>query len=165
MHGDIEQHPEDISNCSGNIGLIPLSVIEIFKKAQELTSAQSGDNSFQEVQSEHQSTGGSRHPDAGAAGVTKTSIKLWISYIEIYNENVNDLLDTNKRNLSIREDKNKEVTIENLTKVHIRNVEEIFKYLKKGNQAKMIAEHKQNEKSSRSHTIFRIEVSISEMNP
>jgi len=61
--------------------------------------------------------------------VIKRSIKLWISYIEIYNECVNDLLDASKRNLQIREDKNREVVIEGLSRFEVKDVEEIFRYL------------------------------------
>ncbi len=38
-----------------------------------------------------------------------------ISYLEIYNENVNDLLNSNKCNLEVRENKNGDVLVEGLT--------------------------------------------------
>ena len=96
--------------------------------------------------------------------VVKKSIKLWISYIEIYNENVNDLLDASKRNLQIREDHNREVVIDGVSRYEVKDISDIFKFMQKGNEAKMTAEHKLNEKSSRSHTVFRIEIVVSEKN-
>ena len=41
------------------------------------------------------------------------------SYLEIYNEKVQDLLDPNKTNLLIKEDKDKGIYIQDLTEVRI----------------------------------------------
>lgn len=85
--------------------------------------------------------------------------------MEIYNENVNDLLDANKKNLKIREDKSKnEVVVDGLTKIEVTSVDEIMTYLKKGNELKIVGEHKMSDQSSRSHTVFKIEVVVMEKN-
>ena len=42
------------------------------------------------------------------------NIKVVVSYLEIYNENVNDLLDSSKKNLDVREGKDG-VVVERLT--------------------------------------------------
>ena len=46
---------------------------------------------------------------------TDRTTSVMISYLEIYNENVNDLLNSNKRNLEVRDNKNGDVTVEGLT--------------------------------------------------
>ena len=92
-------------------------------------------------------------------------MKIQISYMEIYNENVNDLLDPSKKNLKIREDKSKgEVVVDGLSKFEVTSVSEIMSYLKKGNDIKIMAEHKMSDQSSRSHTVFKIEVMVMENN-
>ena len=46
--------------------------------------------------------------------------------MEIYNESVNDLLDVNKINLQVREDKNKEIHIDGLSKFEVHSIDEIL---------------------------------------
>lgn len=77
--------------------------------------------------------------------------------MEIYNEKVNDLLDATKKNLVIKEDKRKnDVFVDGLSKFEVNSVDEIMAYLKKGNELKIMAEHKMSDQSSRSHTVFKI---------
>ena len=81
-------------------------------------------------------------------GITKPVVKM--SYSEIYNENINDLIDTNKKNLEIREFP-KGVYINNLSVYNINNAEKGIHLLNKGENNKS-----NNEKSSKSSTIFRL---------
>lgn len=83
-------------------------------------------------------------------------MKLWISYIEVYNEQINDLLNERNVNLKVQEDRNKMVQIENLSKFEIENLDQVEEYLAYGNRIKRIADNNQNDKSSRSHSVFRI---------
>ena len=89
-----------------------------------------------------------------------TNSKITVSFIEIYNENINDLLDSSKTNLDLRETPNKEVIVNNLTEIKINNHEEAMNLLLKGNESRIVASTKLNEKSSRSHSIFRLNVEI-----
>ena len=88
------------------------------------------------------------------ASIVKHSIK--VSYAEIYNETVNDLLNTSKRNLEIRESVAKGVFVNNLTEIVVDDYDKVIKILNTGESNRKIAETKLNEKSSRSHTIFKI---------
>jgi kinesin family protein 3/17 len=54
------------------------------------------------------------------------------SYLQIYNEVISDLLRTDRRNLQIREDKNRGVFVEGLSEWAVRSPNEIFSLLKKG---------------------------------
>lgn len=85
---------------------------------------------------------------------------LRASYLEIYNETVNDLLDSSKKNLEIRESLQKGVFINGLTEIPITNLEKAVQLLKQGDNVRVIAETKLNEKSSRSHTIFRLNLEV-----
>lgn len=86
--------------------------------------------------------------------ISKSKIK--VSYAEIYNETVNDLIDSSKKNLEIRESVAKGVFVNNLTEVVVPNYEKVIQIMNTGENNRMIAETKLNEKSSRSHTIFKI---------
>lgn len=98
----------------------------------------------------------------------KDSIKYEVtaSYYEIYNENINDLLDIKNSNIELRDNsyyinKNtlvKETLIEKAVKAKITNIKEAEEILIKGDKNKKIAETNLNNKSSRSHTIFKIDV-------
>ena len=87
-------------------------------------------------------------------------IKLW--YIEIYNENIRDLLANNNENLELREDPNKGIIINNVTEIITNSSEDILNLLKMGNKNRTTEETNANEASSRSHAILNIMVSYKE---
>ena len=89
------------------------------------------------------------------SNITKSLVK--VSYSEIYNETVNDLIDTNKKNLEIRESP-RGIFVNNLSEIVVTNVDKAMQILNKGENNRIIAETKLNEKSSRSHTIFKINI-------
>ena len=60
------------------------------------------------------------------------SIKLW--YLEIYNENIKDLLINNSPNLELREDPNRGLIINGITEIITNSNEHILSILKKGNK-------------------------------
>ena len=94
-------------------------------------------------------------------------MKTWVvkvSYIEIYNECVNDLLDPTRKNLSVRENQQGRAIIDNLSEFEVSSLEETMHYLLKGDEQRKIAETRLNEKSSRSHTVFKISILLSEKN-
>ena len=70
----------------------------------------------------------------------KSCIK--VSYVEIYNEAINDLLDNSKKNLDIREGLNKEVFVNNLTEVKVCNSNDVMSLLKRGEDNRIVAETK-----------------------
>ena len=94
-------------------------------------------------------------------------LKTWIvkvSYLEIYNECVNDLLDPLRKNLSVRENQQGKAIVDGLSEFEVSSLEETMYYLMKGDEQRKIAETKLNEKSSRSHTVFKINIVVSEKN-
>lgn len=88
--------------------------------------------------------------------ITKSSIR--VSYVEIYNETVNDLIDSSKKNLEIRESLARGIFVNNVTEISVTNFDKVFQLLNIGENNRSFAETKLNEKSSRSHTIFKITV-------
>jgi kinesin family protein 18/19 len=60
--------------------------------------------------------------------VREYSVKLW--YIEIYNENIRDLLSNSDENLDIREDQNKGLIISGVTEMAVNSANEVIQSLK-----------------------------------
>uniref|UniRef100_A0AAY5K0J5 Centromere-associated protein E n=1 Tax=Esox lucius TaxID=8010 RepID=A0AAY5K0J5_ESOLU len=83
---------------------------------------------------------------------------LRVSYLEIYNETVTDLLcDSWKRKpLEIREGNNKNVYVADLTEELVTSPEQALSWIKKGEKNRHYGKTKMNQRSSRSHTIFRM---------
>jgi len=87
---------------------------------------------------------------------SKTTFMVRVSYLQIYNEVVSDLLRTDRSNLHIREDKKKGVFVEGLSEWPVRTPHEIYGLIQKGTNARATAATKMNDMSSRSHAIFII---------
>lgn len=88
--------------------------------------------------------------------VQDRSFLVRIGYIEIYNDKIYDLLDNRKTGLSIFESHGHVVI--NQKDIVVTSAEEVFKHFHEGNKCKRMVETVTNERSSRSHTIFRITV-------
>lgn len=76
------------------------------------------------------------------------------SFLEIYNEQVTDLLDPSSSNLLLREDIKKGVYVENLSEFEVRTVNDILKLLTQGSSNRKVAATNMNRESSRSHSVF-----------
>ncbi|KAL9633765.1 MAG: hypothetical protein Q9164_004504, partial [Protoblastenia rupestris] len=82
-----------------------------------------------------------------------------VSYLEIYNERVRDLLNpANKGNLKVREHPSTGPYVEDLAKLAVRSFEEIENLMDEGNKARTVAATSMNETSSRSHAVFTLTV-------
>ncbi|KAJ1696848.1 hypothetical protein LUZ63_005360 [Rhynchospora breviuscula] len=76
------------------------------------------------------------------------------SFLEIYNEQIFDLLDPTSTNLQIREDLKKGVHVENLTEVTVSSARDAMQQLIQGAASRKVAATNMNRVSSRSHSIF-----------
>ncbi|XP_039139825.1 kinesin-like protein KIN-12F [Dioscorea cayenensis subsp. rotundata] len=76
------------------------------------------------------------------------------SFLEIYNEQITDLLDPLSTNLLLREDLRKGVYVENLTEFEVESVSDILKLLIQGAANRKVAATNMNRESSRSHSVF-----------
>ncbi|XP_076278067.1 uncharacterized protein LOC143207979 [Lasioglossum baleicum] len=82
---------------------------------------------------------------------------LRVSYLEIYKEKVNDLLNPTGIDLKLKEDTSGQVFLH--CKEEITNSPEtMISIMKKGDKNRRTGETNMNERSSRSHTIFRITI-------
>lgn len=76
------------------------------------------------------------------------------SFLEIYNEQITDLLEPSSSNLQIREDSKKGVYVENLTETAVSSVQDVVSLLLKGAANRKVASTNMNRESSRSHSVF-----------
>lgn len=82
-----------------------------------------------------------------------------VSYLEIYNERVRDLLNpATKGNLKVREHPATGPYVEDLAKLAVRSFQEIEHLMDEGNKARTVAATSMNETSSRSHAVFTLTV-------
>lgn len=82
--------------------------------------------------------------------------QIKFSYLEIYNEQVRDLLVENSDNLMILEDQNKGVVIPDLREIQLNSANDVIGYIDEGNNRRTMASTSSNQFSSRSHAILMI---------
>lgn len=80
---------------------------------------------------------------------------LGVTYLEIYNENVQDLLEK-KGPLFLREDNQRGVVVTGLKVITITNADELLSLLSKGNKNRTQFLTDANGENSRSHAVFQV---------
>ena len=80
------------------------------------------------------------------------------SMFELYNEEVNDLLNLEGINLKIKENPQKGFYIQDLDSKLVKNEEELMKIMDLGNKNRKTSSTMMNERSSRSHCIFVVNI-------
>ncbi|KAG6900399.1 hypothetical protein C0993_011092 [Termitomyces sp. T159_Od127] len=123
----------DPTDPNNGMGIIPRAVSTIFSSAKQLKEERGGAWNF--------------------------SVKG--SFIEIYNEDLIDLLSLDdtvggRREVQIREDKDGHIIWGGLREVNVRNVAEVMSLLRKGTSIRRTNETDMNAQSSRSHAIFSL---------
>eukprot|EP00439_Symbiodinium_sp_Y106_P063351 s2963_g9.t2 len=83
------------------------------------------------------------------------------SYLEIYKEQITDLLEPSSTNLQIREDINHGVYVERLSEHSVWSASDAFHVVWKGLHQRHVASTQMNELSSRSHSVFTLKVEAS----
>ncbi|KFP64039.1 Kinesin-like KIF13A, partial [Cariama cristata] len=86
------------------------------------------------------------------------TFKVEVSYMEIYNEKVRDLLDPkgSRQSLKVREHKVLGPYVDGLSQLAVTNFEDIESLMSEGNKSRTVAATNMNEESSRSHAVFNI---------
>uniref|UniRef100_A0A8C1PAU5 Kinesin-like protein n=1 Tax=Cyprinus carpio TaxID=7962 RepID=A0A8C1PAU5_CYPCA len=86
------------------------------------------------------------------------TVIIGVSYFEIYMEKIRDLLDVTKTNLSVHEDKNRVPYVKGCTERFVSSPEEVMDVIDEGKSNRHVAVTNMNEHSSRSHSIFLINI-------
>ncbi|GMY24149.1 kinesin-like protein KIN-12E [Fagus crenata] len=76
------------------------------------------------------------------------------SFLEIYNEQILDLLEPSSNNLQIREDIKKGIYVENLKEIEVTSARDVIQQLIQGAANRKVAATNMNRASSRSHSVF-----------
>ncbi|XP_060735333.1 kinesin-like protein KIF20B isoform X2 [Tachysurus vachellii] len=93
-----------------------------------------------------------------------TRFSVWVSFCEIYNENIHDLLEqpsgtgARRANLRLCQDTKGNSFIKDLRWVQVNSSDEAFKVMKLGKKNQSISSTKLNQLSSRSHSIFTVRI-------
>lgn len=93
-------------------------------------------------------------------------IEVSLSYLEIYNETIRDLLvpGGSKAGLMLREDANQGVSVAGLSSHRPQNVQEVMAMIREGNAYRTMSPTEANATSSRSHAVLQINVSQKDRN-
>ncbi|XP_076142338.1 kinesin-like protein KIF20B isoform X2 [Alosa pseudoharengus] len=93
-----------------------------------------------------------------------TKFSVWVSFCEIYNENIHDLLEpvptgaARRPALRLSQDVKGNLFVKDLRWVQVNSAEEAYKIMKVGKKNQSFSSTKLNQLSSRSHSIFSIRV-------
>ncbi|KAL7737375.1 hypothetical protein ACLKA6_012985 [Drosophila palustris] len=84
--------------------------------------------------------------------------KVEVSYMEIYNEKVHDLLDPkpNKQSLKVREHNVLGPYVDGLSQLAVSSFQDIDNLMTEGNKSRTVAATNMNAESSRSHAVFSV---------
>ncbi|CAI7610394.1 unnamed protein product [Penicillium manginii] len=97
---------------------------------------------------------------------SEKSTEISLSYLEIYNETIRDLLvpSSNKAGLMLREDVNQAVSVAGLSSHHPQNVQEVMDMIVRGNECRTMSPTEANATSSRSHAVLQVNVAQKDRN-
>ena len=94
----------------------------------------------------------------------QTQFLIRASYLEIYNEEVRDLLSKNPKNkLELKEKPDSGVYVKDLSFFAVKGVDEINDVLKIGMKNRSVGATNMNATSSRSHSLFQVTIERSEI--
>uniref|UniRef100_A0A0K0EPH4 Kinesin motor domain-containing protein n=1 Tax=Strongyloides stercoralis TaxID=6248 RepID=A0A0K0EPH4_STRER len=102
-----------------------------------------------------------RIEEAGNEGLTPPVFEVSTSFMELYNEEVYDLLSADKAStadgkLRIVEDEKEGITVKGLVKKVVKDASDTFRMLDAGTVKRSVAATEMNAESSRSHAIFTL---------
>ena len=88
--------------------------------------------------------------------------KVSIGFLEIYNENIRDLLNPAREGLEIREDPSKGVTVSGLTDRIVASIDDVAEIIEQGTRRRVTESTRANKVSSRSHAVLVITIEARE---
>jgi kinesin family protein 18/19 len=93
---------------------------------------------------------------------TEKNYEIRVSYVEIYNEVIRDLLVPNSKDtyLDLRDDPVKGVCLSGVTEFSVKEPKEVMDLLVTGNKRRTTESTKANQTSSRSHAICQIQLAV-----
>lgn len=89
-------------------------------------------------------------------------VVISLSYLEIYNETLRDLLSDKQTSLALREGSDKRMHVSNLTSYRPTSVAQVMELIFRGNEKRTISPTEANNVSSRSHAVLEIVLELSD---
>eukprot|EP00331_Platyophrya_macrostoma_P023561 CAMPEP_0176462128 /NCGR_PEP_ID=MMETSP0127-20121128/35080_1 /TAXON_ID=938130 /ORGANISM="Platyophrya macrostoma, Strain WH" /LENGTH=236 /DNA_ID=CAMNT_0017853981 /DNA_START=105 /DNA_END=811 /DNA_ORIENTATION=+ len=89
---------------------------------------------------------------------SKKTFKVRVSYIELYNGKSRDLLATKQVNLEIKQNMAKNFYVKGADMPEVTNFDECIRYFNQGTDRRQTASTDLNDQSSRSHSLFQLQV-------
>lgn len=126
---------QDEAASRAEAGIIPNSVQELFVMIQK------------------------RSKNKSAATRAGESYQVYLSFLEVYNEQVFDLLDSSGKVLSVREDQERGiVVVAGITEQHVHSYDQVIDFILQGNKRRKTEATLANAVSSRSHAVLQLVV-------
>ncbi|XP_044869238.1 kinesin-like protein KIF22 isoform X1 [Mauremys mutica] len=98
-------------------------------------------------------------------GAEEWDFSVSMSYLEIYQEKVLDLLEPSQQDLPIREDRDRNILIPGLTERELRGFGDFERHFLPASRNRTVASTQLNDRSSRSHTVLLVRVARSQRVP
>jgi len=83
---------------------------------------------------------------------------ITVSFLEIYNEEIKDLLNPSSKAMKIRESPDQGIYVQDLCILIVKNKEAVMQLIDQGNTVRRVAATKMNDTSSRSHSVFTLRI-------
>ncbi|KAI9985848.1 hypothetical protein PInf_024628 [Phytophthora infestans] len=95
-------------------------------------------------------------------GLIPSKFQLSVSFLEIYGEDIHDLLDSGSSRrsepLQLRENKKNGVWVQGLAEVRVATRQEALEQMRRGSLQRITASTQMNERSSRSHAVYTVKI-------
>ena len=130
----------DEINKSSSHGLLPRFISDMFASLENQRHKQQVENKSKGSREETQ----------------LMEFELSASFLEVYGEDIHDLLDEGRRPLPLREDSNGEIIVVGLTKQVVSDTKQALSVLHRGTLHRTTASTLMNNSSSRSHAVFTV---------
>ncbi|KAL1257805.1 hypothetical protein QQF64_011049 [Cirrhinus molitorella] len=142
------------------------NLLKLFKEtdAQKSTSCHSSKSDLEDASTLCDASSAVNERSLAVDMDTHTKFSIWVSFCEIYNENIHDLLEQHSNNASRRtnlrlcQDVKGNSFIKDLRWVQVSSADEALKVMKLGKRNQSISSTKLNLLSSRSHSIFSVRI-------
>lgn len=96
--------------------------------------------------------------EIAARTTEETKFLLQVSYLELYNEVIHDLLNPKERELKIRQNPAQGIYVDGLCELITQTESDLIRLLDQGNAVRKVAATNMNDRSSRSHSVFTIRI-------
>ncbi|KAL1925819.1 uncharacterized protein VTP21DRAFT_702 [Calcarisporiella thermophila] len=137
------------------LGIIPRAIADLFDTIHRASNGHRPNSSTSSIPTRNgrATPTSAQRPQSPSRHNTRTTIS--VSFIEIYNEELIDLLNPDGI-VSIREDPQGHIYWSGVREVFVNGVDEVMQYLALGSLNRQVGATDMNEKSSRSHAIFSV---------